>query len=63
MLLSFHCRMRIVDARLETSLLLLVAHFEPVLDQADAVIDDDVLLELRAHLQEALILRPWYRTP
>ena len=38
---------RIVDARLEPPLLLLVADLEPELDEDDAAVDD-VLLELRA---------------
>ena len=46
---------RVVDARLEPLLLLLVAHLEPVFDQPDAVVDD-VLLEFRADLEEQLVL-------
>ena len=53
--LSFHCRKRILDARLESPLLLLVADFEPVLDQDDAVVDD-VLFERGTDLEEAMVL-------
>src|SRR5258708_24697663 len=41
----------IIDARLEPSLLLLVANLEPVFDEADAAIDN-VPLKLRTDLQK-----------
>ena len=53
---------RIVDARLESPLLLLVADFEPELDQDDAALDD-VLFELRAELEKALVLLLRCRSP
>jgi hypothetical protein len=53
MALSFHWRR--VDAGFESPLLLLVADFQPVLDQPDAVVDD-LLLESGANLQETLVL-------
>src|SRR5262249_22306819 len=43
------------DTGFEATLLLRFAHFEPVLDQPDAVVHD-VLLELGADLEEALVL-------
>ena len=46
---------RIVDARPEPPLLLLVADLEPELDEDDAAVDD-VLLEHRAQLEEPLVL-------
>ena len=46
---------RIVDARLEAPLLLLVADFEPQLDQDDAAADE-IAFELRAQVEEALVL-------
>src|SRR5262249_31610525 len=46
---------RIVDARLEAALLLLVADLQPELDELDAGADD-VPLELGAAFQEALVL-------
>ena len=45
----------VVHARLESLLLLLVAHLEPIFDQPDAVVGD-VLLEFRADLEEQLVL-------
>ena len=45
----------ILDARFETPLLLLVADLEPKFDQSDAVVDD-VLFEVGADFQEALVL-------
>ena len=53
---------RIVDARLEPALLLLVADFEPELDQDDAALDH-VLLEHRTQLEEALVLLVGSRSP
>src|SRR5262245_11150023 len=47
---------RIGDAGLEAALLLRLAHLEPVLDQLDAVVDN-VMLELGADHEEALVLR------
>ena len=46
---------RVRDPGQEPLFLLLVAHLEPELDQGDAAIDD-VALELRAALQEPLVL-------
>ena len=40
----------------KSPLLFLVAHLQPIFDQAYAVIDDDVLLECGTHLQKALVL-------
>src|SRR6185295_2767291 len=45
----------VVDAGLESPLLLLVADFKPVLDEPDAIIDD-VFLEGWADLQKSLVL-------
>ena len=45
----------VVHARLESLLLLLVAHLEPVFDQPDAVVGD-VLLEFGTNLEEPLVL-------
>ena len=52
---SFQLRERVLEARAETPLLLLVADREPVLDQDDAVVDEHAL-EDRALLQEAAVL-------
>src|SRR5690242_13027409 len=46
---------RVFDAGFESSLLLLVAHLEPVLDQHDPAIDD-ILLDHRAEFKGALVL-------
>src|SRR5215472_15850290 len=46
---------RILDAGLETPLLLLLADFEPKLDHDDATVDD-VLLDLRTQFEKALVL-------
>src|SRR4029077_8094349 len=46
---------RIGNARLEPALLLVVAYFQPQLDQDRAPLDDE-LLELRTELQEPLVL-------
>jgi hypothetical protein len=45
----------IVDTRFEPALLLVIAHFEPELDQDDAAIDDE-LLDLRTDLEKPLVL-------
>ena len=55
MSLSFHCRMWVFHPRLESLFLLIVAHFQPIFDQPDAVVGD-VLLEFGTILQEALVL-------
>ena len=52
---EFPLPQRIVDARLETPLLLLVADFQPDLDELDAAIDD-VFLDLGAEFEEACVL-------
>src|SRR5262249_27362720 len=45
----------IVDARLESPFLFLVAHLEPELDQLRSAFDD-MLFEIRRELEEALVL-------
>ena len=55
MALSFHCRMGSSIRASKRLFLLLVAHFQPVFDQHDAVVGD-VLLELGADFEEALVL-------
>ena len=53
---------RVVDPGLEAALLLLVAHREPVLDQDDAVLDEQPL-EDRALAEEPVVLGRACRSP